>query len=68
MNAYNCAHDRNAPPVFLFYFLKLPNLKLLALEIGLLKFLALVYGRSLFKKLLRNFLFVFMFMLRGLIH
>jgi hypothetical protein len=48
MNAYNFVHDHNAPPVFLFNFPKLQSLKLLALGIALLKFLALVYGRSFF--------------------
>jgi len=57
MNACRFAHDRSAPPVFLFNFLKLQSLKLLALGIALLKFLALVYGRSFFffKKSLKNF-------------
>jgi hypothetical protein len=48
MNDYRFAHDRNTPPVFLFNFLKLQSLKLLGLEIAVLKFLALVYGRSFF--------------------
>jgi len=42
MNAYRFAHDCNAPRVFLFNFLKLQSLKLRALGIALLKFLALV--------------------------
>lgn len=56
VNAYRFIHNHKAPPMFLFNFLKLQSLKLLALGIALLKFLALIYGRSFFffKKLLQR--------------